>query len=209
MVAPLDVAQCQLLVFGRGGGHQARNGFKSGRLHQNAVGYALTVAQYFSTFGVGCVQMNTCQIECHGVGHSGMANTRQVHRTIGASGVEFLPCGVALLLKIHHMPTATAADPGFMGVGLGIGANGGLNVGYRARLREVNQPALHPGPVHVIVRVNEAWNEGALDFVCFTHGAQNGAHIDFATHSNDLARHNADGLSPRLGRVHGDDLAQQ
>ena len=96
-----------------------------------------------------------------------------------------------------------------MGVGLGIGANGGLNVGYRARLREVNQPALHPGPVHVIVRVNEAWNEGAFDFACFIHCAQDRAHIGFATHSRDFARHNAYGLSARLSRVHGDDLAQQ
>jgi hypothetical protein len=61
----------------------------------------------------------------------------------------------------------------------------------------------------MIVRVNQTWNESAYDFASLAHGAQNSAHIGFATYSNDLARHDAHCLSPRLFRVHRDDFAQQ
>jgi hypothetical protein len=61
----------------------------------------------------------------------------------------------------------------------------------------------------MIVGINEAWYEGTFDFPCFIHCAQNSAHIGFATDSHDLAGHDAYGLSARLGRVHGDDVAQE
>ena len=208
VVGLLDVAQRLHLLFARRRRHQPRHRLEGGRLQQQAVGLARRVAFDAAARRVGGVGRDAGQRQRAAVRHAGVAHARQVDRAIRAGGVELLPRRVALFGQAHHVPAAAAGDPRCLGVGLGVGAHGGLHVGDASRLGQVDQAGLDAGPVHVVVRVDEPRHHGAAaEAHLAVAGAGGVARVGQRAHRDDAPVADGHGLGTRVRRVHRDQLA--
>src|SRR5690606_20676576 len=186
VIGLLDVDERGAALVQRQRRYVARDRLEGRHLEQHAGRLARGVALDAAARRIGRVAGYAADLERLRVGDCGMADARQVDRPVAARGVELLPRRIALFLQVDDVPALAADDPRLVGMARRVVADARLDVGDAGRARQVDDAALNPGPVHVVVGVDQSGHDrAAVEAQLAGAGAGDGARVRERPHDRD------------------------